>query len=44
MNNPHKTAPISSPSLQGTLDYLFSSTNDSRAYSVRSRGIGDIHG
>ena len=39
MYNPHKTAPISSPSPQGTLDYLFDATNDSRAYSVRSRGI-----
>ena len=39
MSNPHKTAPISSPSPQGTLDYLFDATSDSRAYSVRSSGI-----
>ena len=39
MHNPHKTPSIFVPSPQGTLDYLFDSTNDSRAYSVRSRGI-----
>ena len=37
--NPHKTPSIFAPSPQGTLDYLFGSTNDSRAYSVRSSGI-----